>query len=203
MKEFAKSAKDLARSPLGIVALFLVLVYGVACLFFSFAVASLSVGQKWLIILFIILFPCIVLLAFYLLVTKHHSKLYTPADWKDESHFLEAMNIELPALKQADEGKEFDFEVISEVKFGEEIVVIDGKQFERCEFQGTTLQFNAKKPVQLISSSFIEVKWIFGDSASLTFGFVSTLYRAMGEEVGKPFIESVISLIKGTKEKSP
>jgi hypothetical protein len=181
MKEFAKSAKDLAKSPLGIVALFLVLVYGMACLLFGFTAASLSGGQKWLIILFIILFPGIVLWAFYQLVTKHHNKLYAPADWRDESHFLEAMKIELPASKQADKVKEFDFEVISNVKFGAEIVVIDGKQFKGCQFQGTILQFNGKNPVQFLSSGFIGVKWIFGDSAALTFNFVSTLYRAMGE----------------------
>ncbi|MBM4271145.1 MAG: hypothetical protein FJ139_03155 [Deltaproteobacteria bacterium] len=113
------------------------------------------------------------------------------------------MKIELPASKEADQEKQFDFEVISDVKFGTEIVVIDGKQFNRCQFQGTLLQFNGKKPVQFLSSGFIGVKWIFGDSAALTFKFVSTLYRAMGEELGKPLIESIISSIKGTKENLP
>ena len=38
------------------------------------------------------LFPCLVLGIFYLLVTKHHEKLYSPSDYKDERNFVNTYN---------------------------------------------------------------------------------------------------------------
>ena len=196
MKNFAESAKALAKNPLGIIALFLVLVYGIAALTFGLSAASLSTQERWIILLFVVLFPCFVLFAFYRLVTKHHNKLYAPADWRDESHFLKAMDIKIHSSDQSGEEGDVAFETTSGKTFGNEIVIIDGKRFEKCHFQGTTIQFNGTKPAQFIETSFLGIKWLFGGSAALTFNFVSTLYNTMGEELAAPFIESVISIIK-------
>ena len=196
MKNYAESAKSLSKNPLGIIALFLVLVYGIAALTFGLSAGSLSEAERWAILLFVVLFPCVVLFLFYRLVTKHHNKLYAPADWKDESYFLKAMAVEIPNRDKLGVEEKVDFEIINGKIFQNEIVVIDGKRFEDCHFKGATIQFNGTKPTQFIETSFYEIKWLFGGKAALTFDFISGLYNTMGKDLGAPFIENVISLLK-------
>lgn len=86
IKEFSDSAKGFTKSPLGIIALFIVLVYGFASIVVGF-------GQNLTnhiapLIYFMVLFPVIVFFGFLWLVAKHHKKLYGPSDFKDEENFL-------------------------------------------------------------------------------------------------------------------
>ena len=60
------------------------------------AADKLQGGEKLPLIWFVVLFPLLVLAAFYRLVTKHHGKLYAPADYKDDKSFLKT----LPAEQQ-------------------------------------------------------------------------------------------------------
>jgi len=87
VKEFADSAKGFTKSPLGIIALFIVLVYGFASFVVGFGEAHLKEHIASLVY-FMVLFPVLVFLGFLWLVAKHHKKLYGPADFKDESNFL-------------------------------------------------------------------------------------------------------------------
>lgn len=87
LKDFSDAAIGLSGNPLGIIALFIVLVYGVAALVAGFS-GKLVVGERKPIIWFLALFPCLVLSVFGWLVSQHHDKLYAPKDYKDESHFL-------------------------------------------------------------------------------------------------------------------
>lgn len=86
VKSFAESAKGFTKSPLGIIALFIVLVYG-------FATLAVSFGNNLTehiapLIYFLVLFPVIVFIGFLWLVSKHHDKIYGPSDFKDEENFL-------------------------------------------------------------------------------------------------------------------
>lgn len=92
--EFLKSAKDYARNPLGIIALFISLIYGFASLLLNFAVEKLTVCERWPLIIFIVVFPIMVLVTFYKLVTNHHGKLYAPGDYKDDKSFLRTLSAE-------------------------------------------------------------------------------------------------------------
>jgi len=197
LKSFTDAAKSLARNPLGIIALFIVLVYAMAALLFGFTAQSLSESERLVVLLFIVLFPVLVLIAFYCLVTRHHNKLYAPSDWRDESLFLKAMNVELPEESDVQPVEQGQLELVKGREFGAETITLDGKRFEECKFVGTRLKFRGTKPVQLVSSTFNGVKWVFGGNAALTFVFVSTLYRAMGPDVGRPLLESIVSSIKG------
>lgn len=96
INEFAKEAQRLAKNPLGIIALFIVLVYGFAVLLLGASGDKLNEQQKWVMVWFIIGFPIIVLFTFYRLVTKHHAKLYAPSDYPDPKDFLHS----LPADQQ-------------------------------------------------------------------------------------------------------
>jgi len=87
MPEFMNGAKGLSKNPLGIIALFISLIYGIAALVLTVS-SGLDTNQKWPIILFIVTFPFFILVAFCILVIWHHTKLYAPSDFKDEGNFI-------------------------------------------------------------------------------------------------------------------
>lgn len=91
-ENFSSSAKDLAKNPLWIIALFIVLVYGFACLLFGFSAEKLISEERIPIIYFVILFPVAILILFGWLVSRHHDKLYAPSDFKDDNSFLATLN---------------------------------------------------------------------------------------------------------------
>ena len=92
--EFLKGAKDFARNPLGIIALFISLIYGFASLLLGSSAEKLTVAERWPLIAFVVVFPILVLITFYKLVTGHHWKLYAPADFKDDKSFLRTLSSE-------------------------------------------------------------------------------------------------------------
>lgn len=82
-------AKELTKNPLGIIALFISLIYGLACLVLSISIDNLQgPAERLPLIGFIILFPVLILIGFIYLVIRHHEKLYAPSDYKDEENFV-------------------------------------------------------------------------------------------------------------------
>lgn len=104
--DFLKGAKDFARNPLGIIALFISLIYGFAILLLGSSAEKLTVAERWPLIIFIVVFPIIVLVTFYKLVTHHHGKLYAPGDFKDDKSFLRTLSPEEQEEKLDKEVKE-------------------------------------------------------------------------------------------------
>ena len=98
--------KDLVRNPLGIVALFISLIYGVASLLLGATASSLQPDERTPLIAFVTLFPLVVLGVFYLLVTQHHGKLYAPGDFKNDDSFLRILSSEEVELKRRAEAIE-------------------------------------------------------------------------------------------------
>lgn len=85
-KDFAESAKGFTKSPLGIIALFIVLVYG-------FATIAVTFGNNLKdhidpLIYFLVIFPLIVFIGFLWLVSNHFDKIYGPSDFKNEENFM-------------------------------------------------------------------------------------------------------------------
>jgi CheY-like chemotaxis protein len=102
-KEFSESANGFTKSPLGIIALFIVLVYGFASIVVSFGQNIRDFVAP--LVYFLILFPVIVFFGFLWLVAKHHKKLYGPSDYKDEDNFVKlqmstAMSLAAASAKQ-------------------------------------------------------------------------------------------------------
>lgn len=112
--EDSKSLKDLARNPLGIVALFISLIYGFASLLLGASAEKLGEAERWPIIIFIVVFPFAVLAVFYRLVTNHHGKLYSPSDYKDDNSFLRTLSPEEKAKKLENEAKEVTGDIFIE-----------------------------------------------------------------------------------------
>jgi len=88
VETFGQTAKGLARNPLGIIALFIVLVYAMAALVVS--AAGLTAPERLPIIYFLVAFPVIVLGVFGWLVSRHPEKLYAPSDFRDDRSWLES-----------------------------------------------------------------------------------------------------------------
>ena len=88
IQNFGTTAKELSRSPLGIIALFIVFVYGFVSLIMINSDAFTSM-ERLLLIVFLISFPVLVLFVFAWLVSKHSDKLFGPGDFKNEEHFLQ------------------------------------------------------------------------------------------------------------------
>jgi CheY-like chemotaxis protein len=86
-KVFGETAKSLSRNPLGIIALFIVLVYGFASLGTTFA-GSFTAAERAPLIYFLALFPILVLGIFAWLVSKHSGKLFAPGDFKNEDNYV-------------------------------------------------------------------------------------------------------------------
>jgi CheY-like chemotaxis protein len=88
-RTFAATAKHLARNPLGIIALFIVLIYGFASLVAGFS-GRLQASERLPVIWFLVVFPVLVLAVFSWLVSCHHAKLYSPADYREDASFIQA-----------------------------------------------------------------------------------------------------------------
>ena len=88
IQSFGTTAKELSRSPLGIIALFIVFVYGFVSLIMINSDAFTSM-ERLLLIVFLISFPVLVLFVFAWMVSNHSDKLFGPGDFKNEEHFLQ------------------------------------------------------------------------------------------------------------------
>jgi CheY-like chemotaxis protein len=117
-KSFGDTAKGLSKNPLGIIALFIVLVYGFASLVTAFS-GSLNVNERLPLIWFLVVFPVLVLAVFAWLVSRHAGKLYSPSDYKNEENYvavvasLAAATVRRPDIDSAP--AEVDFRRIAEV----------------------------------------------------------------------------------------
>lgn len=99
-KGFGETAKSLARNPLGIVALFIVLVYGFASLVTAFA-GSFTAAERLPLIYFLIFFPVLVLVIFSWLVSKHSGKLFAPRDFRNEDNYVKMQMAVVASLTAA------------------------------------------------------------------------------------------------------
>lgn len=99
-KRFGDTAKSLARNPLGIIALFIVLVYGFASLVTAFA-SSFTVSERIPLIYFLVTFPILVLGVFAWLVSRNSGKLFAPSDFKDEENYVKMQMAVVASLTAA------------------------------------------------------------------------------------------------------
>ncbi len=97
---FGNTAQSLARSPLGIVALFIVLAHGFASLVVAFT-SSFSSAERMPLIYFLVVFPHVVLGVFAWLVAKHSSKLFAPSDFKNEENYVKMQMSVVASLSAA------------------------------------------------------------------------------------------------------
>lgn len=83
---FGAISNNFVRSPLGIIALFIVLVYAMAALVTT--LGNVPEAHLLVLVLFLALFPVLVLFVFFVLVTRYPNVLYGPGDFQEETNFL-------------------------------------------------------------------------------------------------------------------
>lgn len=92
LEKFATAARGMTRNPLGIIALFIVLVYGIAGLALGTTAEALTSGQKTTLVWFLSAFPFAVLFTFAWLVARHPGSLYGPRDYRSDEAYLKALD---------------------------------------------------------------------------------------------------------------
>jgi len=103
---FGKTATGLSRNPLGIIALFIVLVYGFAALVTAVP-GNLTAADKTPLIYFLVVFPVLVLGVFAWLVSEHANKLYGPSDYKDEKNFVNVVaSLAAASARRSNDGED-------------------------------------------------------------------------------------------------
>ncbi|HXI86718.1 MAG TPA: response regulator [Parvularculaceae bacterium] len=97
-QDFGQTAVALSRTPLGVIALFIVLIYLLASV-----VTVLSSNKSGLdispLVYFLSIFPVVVLAAFVWLV--HTGKILAPAEFKSEENYLQYRRMLAPDLRAA------------------------------------------------------------------------------------------------------
>jgi len=128
---FFENVPALTKNPLGIIGLFISLIYGFGSIVITFS-KDLSANEKAPLIWFLVLFPVLVLIAFVYLVVFHHKKLYGPGDYKDEQNFVVthlpeayqrikmAEELELSENLEEEEEEEEEEEPLQERSYGSE-----------------------------------------------------------------------------------
>lgn len=95
--QFGQTARGLSRNPLGIIALFIVMVYGFACLVLITG-NSLNESERLPIIYFLVSFPIAVLGVFTFLVFFRSGQLFAPGDFQSEANYLELQRMRYSAV---------------------------------------------------------------------------------------------------------
>lgn len=202
-KPFSQSAKDLSRNPLGIIALFIVLVYGFACLLFGFSADTLTPPERTLLIWFVILFPVLVLVLFGWLVSKHHKKLYAPSDYRDDNSFLQAHQQQ--PLKNIQSGKASDMNIKDLMDYGKgfEIVIEQEERIKKdlevrqIDCSGDTVKVLIR---QLAGSQVLN--W-FERTYNTLFGSQIVLLKQLSSSDEGKTLEAAASYIENIKNQFP
>lgn len=88
----ARTATVLSRNPLGLLALCLLIGEAIAGMFLLHP-GGLLAAERVLLCSFVVAYPLCVVAAIYRLVSRHHTKLYAPADFRDERCFLDVLRL--------------------------------------------------------------------------------------------------------------
>lgn len=152
------------KNPIGMIGIFLVLTEGIASL--VIVNSKLNDMQNTILVLFIALFPFAILLAFYNLVIHHHSKLYSPSDYKDEQNFVNTYN----SVTQREERKEIGN---TSIEIWEQIATM-GKDIHLLKDSLTDLIGNQKKIVTSMNGVPLseEEKTVFVDDLEDTLSWI-------------------------------
>ena len=78
----------LTKNPLGIVALFISLIYGICSLLLGIGLDKFTPSNETILVSFIVIFPFVVLAAFLWLVIVYPNRLYGPSDFRTDETFL-------------------------------------------------------------------------------------------------------------------
>ena len=91
-RSLGEYASSLSKTPLGIIALFVLLAESIAATVLGVS-TNLSDINQTIVISFIVLFPVLVVVMFWNLIVYHNTKLYAPSEFPNHSDFLEVNSV--------------------------------------------------------------------------------------------------------------
>ena len=115
-KNLLQTARSYTSNPLGIIALFIVLVYGMAALVITQS-DTLRQGDITALVCFLIAFPVIVFAGF-LWAVKYHFKLYAPKDYNDDDSFFISVLMTAAAIQRKNNGKQLSLNELKGIAYG-------------------------------------------------------------------------------------
>ena len=74
-------------------------------------------------------------------------------------------------------------------------VALDGNEFERCVFDGCTLEYEGTQPVTLNGSTLNNCNWVFKGPAANAVQFMNALYKSGAQ--GALLVEATFNQIRG------
>lgn len=83
---------------------------------------------------------------------------------------------------------------VENVTFGEEPLIVDGKQFVACTFEETAFVYAGGTPPTFVGCRFINVSLRFEDSAAATLKFLSGMHRG-------GFSSAVVNILANIRKK--
>jgi len=199
-EDFTKSAKDLSRNPLGIIALFIVLVYGFACLLFGFSSESLSADEKTPLIYFIIIFPVLVLFLFGWLVSKHHDKLYSPSDYRDDKSFL--TTLQQPSSINSEKLENSTQKIDDLMQYGGGFEIVEEREKEiKTDLDTRELDYSGNVSQMLIRQLAVSqlLHW-FEKTYTVIFGSQISLLRKLSAKQDVMELDEVSAYISKVRE---
>lgn len=201
--KFADTAKDLSKNPLGIIALFILLVYGFACILLGITRSSLDAAERAPLIWFLALFPVAVLIAFCWLVANHHKKLYAPKDFENEDNFLLDRPSEATSLQDSAPA---DSELVKELlKTGEglEIVLANEEKIKK-DLDDRGLSYTSDSEAILIRHLAVaQSNYWFERCYSFIFGSQLQLLKHLNENRSPVNIDFIEDYFVAVKNRNP
>jgi hypothetical protein len=83
----------------------------------------------------------------------------------------------------------------SKKAFKNTTVTLDGNEFEKCVFEGCTLEYDGSQAVALSGSTMSNCTWAFKGSAANAVQFMSALYQSGAQ--GALLVEATFNQIRG------
>ena len=188
LKTFSETARSLARNPLGIIALFIVLVYGIAGLVLGLSAKSLPENQTFVLVWFLALFPCVVLAAFVWLVANHHSKLYAPTDFRTDASFLESLSPETQKLRLETEAAALEVEDSAHEQSADTVTLVP--QEKRPKFPRPASVFSEELKASVVLAEDLALREVgqeFGVSVSRQVGFAGVAFDGVFSYEGRGY----------------
>jgi hypothetical protein len=214
LREFGKIAISLARNPLSIIALFLVLIYACTALYMGISGSQLAPEERIILIWFLVIFPVAVLGVFVFLVSKHSEKLYAPTDFSNDHYYLlsqqkeksEVIKIDggeqVQAEQQIDESKKKAIEELK--KFGEGLLSIPGQEeLIKKELSDRGLETTGESIAILIRHlATTQFLFWFEKTYRLIFGSQIFLLRKINQEISKSIKKEAVGMFFEEIQKS-
>lgn len=102
---FHRTATSFSKNPLGIIALFIILIYSISSIVILCG-SYLSFYERIPIVYFLITFPFVVLICFTYLVAFKSIHLFSPTDFRDQQHYIFIHETEMKIVEKLNTARE-------------------------------------------------------------------------------------------------